>query len=240
MLSQKDFQADQIGSTVDWPDFDSDQADIDGDQADPGPDYADQHANRADQPWVTWLWPIIWKECCLRCTLTADRDNPSWSKQGYFINVNLCVPTCTYVYITCTKYDTVPNHAHPHANCANKETEPPVQWWYPKKDFQANQTDCTADRPDFDGDPADFDGSNLSHDLTMLTNMLTDLLTQLTHLGRSKVILYTCTYVYLRVPTCTYVYLNEHNFVNINVWLVLYSITCRICFMDIGLSFIQN
>ena len=26
-------------------------------------------------------------------------------------------------------------------------------------------------------------------------------------IGRSKVTLYTCTYLYLRVPTCTYVYL---------------------------------
>ena len=90
MLSQKDFEADQICCNADWPD-------CDGDQADPRPYYADQHANRADRPWVTWLWDIIWKECCLSRKLTADQANPSWTKQGYFVYVDLYVATCTYV-----------------------------------------------------------------------------------------------------------------------------------------------
>ena len=101
MLSHKDFQADQTGSTADWHDFDGDPADFDGDQVHPGPDYAVQHANRADRTWVIWLWPIIWKECCLMWALVEARL--------LCIRVPICtyvylrVPTCTYVYLRVPK-----------------------------------------------------------------------------------------------------------------------------------------
>ena len=65
---------------------------------------------------------------------------------------------CIYVNLrvsTFNKADPVNNHAEQHAN---REIEPPVEWCYPKKNFQADQNDCTADISAFAGDPANFDG----------------------------------------------------------------------------------